>query len=65
MISLDDVSSFTAIDPQNMLAEIDGLPENAKNYLKRLEEIVGVPVDIISTGAERDDTIILNHPFGD
>jgi adenylosuccinate synthase len=29
-----------------------------------MEEIVGVPVDIISTGPERDETIILNHPFG-
>jgi adenylosuccinate synthase len=40
------------------------LPENAKKYLKRMEEIVGVPIDIISTGPERDETIILNHPFG-
>ncbi|MDH5711233.1 MAG: adenylosuccinate synthase [Gammaproteobacteria bacterium] len=44
--------------------EYDALPENAKKYLKRMEEIVGVPVDIISTGPERDETIILNHPFG-
>jgi adenylosuccinate synthase len=42
---------------------LDGLPENARNYLTRLEEIVGVPVDIISTGPERDETIILRHPF--
>lgn len=43
---------------------MDVLPQNAKDYLKRLEEIVGVPIDIVSTGAERDDTIVLNHPFG-
>ena len=43
---------------------LDDLPQNAKNYLKRLEEMVGVPVDIVSTGPERDETIILNHPFG-
>ena len=43
---------------------MDALPQNAKNYLKRLEEIVGVPIDIVSTGPERDETIILNHPFG-
>ncbi len=42
---------------------LEALPENAQAYLKRLEEIVGVPVDIISTGPERDETIILNHPF--
>lgn len=43
--------------------DFESLPVNAQNYLKRLEEIVGVPVDIISTGPERDDTIILKHPF--
>ena len=43
---------------------LDVLPENARNYLNRLEEVVGVPVDIVSTGPERDETIILNHPFG-
>ncbi len=43
---------------------LDELPENARNYLKRLEEIVAVPVDIVSTGPERDETIILKHPFG-
>jgi adenylosuccinate synthase len=42
---------------------VEELPENARNYLKRLEEVVGVPVDIISTGPERDETIILKHPF--
>lgn len=41
----------------------EALPENARSYLRRLEEVVGVPVDIISTGPERDETIILNHPF--
>ena len=45
--------------------DYDSLPENAKKYLTRMQEIVGVPVDIISTGPERDETIILNHPFGD
>ena len=43
---------------------MNDLPENARNYLKRLEEVVGVPVDIVSTGPERDETIVLNHPFG-
>ncbi|MDP1574574.1 MAG: adenylosuccinate synthase [Coxiellaceae bacterium] len=39
------------------------LPEAAKNYLARLGEICGVSIDIISTGPERDQTIILKHPF--
>jgi adenylosuccinate synthase len=42
----------------------DALPEAAKNYLKRMEEVCGVPVDIISTGPDRDETIVLRHPFG-
>lgn len=45
------------------IRKMDELPENAINYLKRLEEVVGVPVDIISTGPERDETIILQNPY--
>src|SRR5512135_1589741 len=41
----------------------DQLPKAARDYLKRMEEICGVPVDIISTGPERDETIVLRHPF--
>ncbi len=43
--------------------KLDDLPENARNYLQHLEEMVGVPVHIVSTGPERDETIILKHPF--
>jgi adenylosuccinate synthase len=39
------------------------LPVNARGYLERLQEVCGVPVDMISTGAEREDTIVLRHPF--
>ena len=39
------------------------LPAAAQNYLRRLESIVGVPVDMVSTGADRDHNIILRHPF--
>ena len=46
------------------IREFDRLPANARRYLKRIEELVGAPVDIVSTGAEREDTIILRHPFG-
>ncbi len=41
----------------------EDLPQNAKRYVKRLEELVGVPVGIISTGAERDKTIMFQNPF--
>lgn len=41
----------------------DDLPPNAQNYLKRLETLVGVPIDIVSTGPDREHTIVLRHPF--
>ncbi len=41
----------------------DDLPKQARAYLSRLAEVCGVPVDMISTGAEREDTIVLRHPF--
>ncbi len=39
------------------------LPANAQAYLERLEVLCGVPVDIVSTGPERDETILKRHPF--
>jgi len=39
------------------------LPKNARNYLKRIEETCGVPIDLISTGPDREETIVLRHPF--
>ncbi|MEO8402800.1 MAG: adenylosuccinate synthase [Gammaproteobacteria bacterium] len=39
------------------------LPQNAKNYLLRVEELAGVPIDIISTGPDRNETIVLRHPL--
>jgi adenylosuccinate synthase len=42
----------------------DELPDNARHYLARVEQLTGARIDIISTGAERDETIILQHPFG-
>ncbi|MDA3921391.1 MAG: adenylosuccinate synthase [Salinisphaera sp.] len=39
------------------------LPGNARNYLDRLAEITGVPIDIVSTGPDRADTIIKRDPF--
>ena len=41
----------------------EDLPENTINYLKRIEEITGTPVDIISVGPGRDETIMVNNPF--
>jgi len=39
------------------------LPANARAYIKRIEEVTGAPVDIISTGPDRVETIVLRHPF--
>jgi len=42
---------------------VEQLPANAIAYIKRIEEITGVPVDIISTGPDRNETIVLVNPF--
>jgi adenylosuccinate synthase len=42
---------------------LEGLPKNARDYIKRLETLIGAPVDIISTGPDRVETIMLRHPF--
>jgi adenylosuccinate synthase len=39
------------------------LPATARAYIKRIEELVGVPVDMVSTGPDREETIVLRHPF--
>jgi adenylosuccinate synthase len=41
----------------------DKLPKNAQDYLKRLEQLAGAPIALISTGADREETIVLSHPF--
>ena len=45
------------------VTRLDQLPVNARNYLDKMAELVGVPIDIISTGPDRDQTILLRHPF--
>ena len=42
---------------------LEGLPAAARAYIKRMEEVCGVPVDMISTGPDREETIVLRHPF--
>ncbi len=43
---------------------LEELPENARAYITRIEEVVGAPIDIISTGPDRVETIVLRHSFG-
>ena len=46
------------------LKSLDALPADARAYISRLEALVGAPIDIISTGPDREETILLRHPFG-
>ncbi|HTJ53833.1 MAG TPA: adenylosuccinate synthase [Nitrosospira sp.] len=39
------------------------LPHAARNYLKRIEQVCEVPIDMISTGPDREETIVQRHPF--
>jgi adenylosuccinate synthase len=41
----------------------DELPEAARSYLRKVEELCETPIDIISTGPDRDETMVLRHPF--
>jgi adenylosuccinate synthase len=45
------------------LKSMDELPDNARRYLERIEALTGIPIDIISTGPDRNETIVLRHPF--
>jgi len=45
------------------ICDYQALPAAARHYLERVQELVGVPLDLISTGPDRDHTIILRHPF--
>lgn len=45
------------------IRDFEQLPKAAQNYLKRMEEVCEVPIDMISTGPDREETIVLRHPF--
>jgi len=72
--TLTNADAFEAVEP--VYEELPGwgestvgikqesdLPANARSYLKRMEELIGVPISIISTGPDREETIIRQHPF--
>jgi adenylosuccinate synthase len=46
------------------ITDYEALPSNARKYLERLAGLVNVPIGMISTGPDRDQTIVLRHPFG-
>ncbi len=41
----------------------DALPANARAYLQRIETLIGAPIAMVSTGPDRDHTIVLRHPY--
>ena len=41
----------------------DALPLNARRYLERVQEVIGAPIDMVSTGPDREHTILLRHPY--
>ena len=42
---------------------LEQLPANARAYIQRVEELIGTPIDIVSTGPDRNETIVLRHPY--
>lgn len=47
------------------VTEWDRLPLNARNYLERVQALIDRPIDMVSTGPDRDHTILLRHPYRD
>ena len=46
------------------VSTIEALPAAAQAFLKRIEELVGTPIDLVSTGPDRTQTIVRRHPLG-
>jgi adenylosuccinate synthase len=46
------------------ITDYQALPGNARRYLERLAHLVAVPIEMISTGPDREQTVVLQHPFG-
>jgi adenylosuccinate synthase len=45
------------------VTRLEDLPVNARLYLKRIEQVCGVPIDLVSTSPDRDHTILIRHPY--
>jgi adenylosuccinate synthase len=45
------------------ITQWDALPVNARRYLERVQQFIGAPIDMVSTGPDREHTILLRHPF--
>ncbi|MDR6180144.1 MULTISPECIES: adenylosuccinate synthase [unclassified Pseudomonas] len=69
-----DADSYTGLQPvyEDMpgwsestvgAQSLEALPANAQAYIRRIAELVEAPIDIVSTGPDRKETIVLRHPF--
>ncbi len=47
----------------SQIRKIEDLPENTRHYLKRIEELIETPIDIVSIGPGRDETIVIKNPY--
>ena len=45
------------------ITQWDALPVNARRYLERVQQFIGAPIDMVSTGPDREHTILLRHPY--
>ena len=72
--SLMDCTSFENLKPIYVdlpgwsettvgVKQLEDLPANARAYIRFIEETIEVPIDVISTGPDREETITLRHPF--
>jgi adenylosuccinate synthase len=50
-------------EPTHAITDFAKLPVNARKYLARMQELAAVPIDIVSTGPDRAETIVLRHPY--
>ena len=70
-LDADDISACEPIfevfpgwtDSSFGITQWDLLPVNARAYLERVQALIGVPIDMVSTGPDRDHTILLRHPY--
>ena len=63
VLDLTQDVDLAGIAREALLAGIDKLPANARLYLERVAEVCGVPIDMVSTGPDRNETIVLRHPL--
>jgi adenylosuccinate synthase len=46
------------------VTDFDALPANAQSYLREVESLIGAPIHMVSTGPDRNENIVLQHPLG-